>query len=571
MPSRPVKHRRASLRAAALPLVALAAGTALIVPSPGAAQVDPATIITAGWTVYTTVKSCIGNVNQNLPCLQTDGQNIRQVMKDVQSLRDEVRANNALATAQLSLVQGTLDQGFKDQLAQLLNPVTLNTRDAARSMTLLLACGEARANGAATCQGAAKADGTREIVAVQKGITYHKANLRRRVGLMSDDIKTTAALFTGTADQGPDSGLIGRVWKAAKNRQDQAAGVARTDSVVPVVTEELSSEVRAFNTAYADYLKLYGLLKPFVRGMDSARARAAGDTATADTLEAEARSMDNDVRSALRAPASENPYSMAARLATYKVPALRRGQVAFLRQSTSPPKAYIISVDDTAASGLPAGEYGGGDAYDAGDSLLRRRDIFRLGSTLVAYGTPSKLMTAMPASFPPKVNLFSKVRNWLDDDSRNAKWFPTDRWYRVRAGANPLTASPSKNASGPPWCADPISIPGMQAVGTKLASGGVVLDEAVAMRITDATPTMPSDAATSLSGLARPCNMDGIDFTAQWTANVVGPADFLWRHMFRAENAGPGAYVHTFRMADVGWVRPLSPVPPMMGWPAGVS
>ena len=203
-------------RALGVSAALLAAGAVAV---PTASAVSPTDAFKYGYEAFTKYKNCMANFDAGQPCLASDSANIRQILKDVKALRTEIAANHKAVTAQMTLLQKTLDTKVRNDYVTLLNPVTLNVPEALRAWQGMADCADARIAKKATCNGQAG-----KAVPAAQGVNEWQGALEYRAGLMSDDILSTVTVFTGSDLSGPESGLIASDWLMNKHVQDSDAG-----------------------------------------------------------------------------------------------------------------------------------------------------------------------------------------------------------------------------------------------------------------------------------------------------------------------------------------------------------
>lgn len=425
---RPPRHPASAppLKRAAVLVTATLAATAVVVPTANAIGV--LSVLQGGYTFYSQVKACKGNLDIGQPCLTSDTANIQLALKEIKALRTEIAANQKLVTAQLSLLQTTLDTKVRSDLVTLLNPVTLNVPDALVALQGMTTCIDARAKGTATCTGLS---GTQ--VPAAQGADDYQAVLIQKVGLMSDDIRSTVAVFTGSELGGQTSGLAGADWLLNKRVQDTAAGV--TDAAImgatkaPVVTAGLANATTKLVTTYCDFLEAYGALKPFVFGLNGQDAIAQATETTA--------------RDALYGSAA---FSLVSRQSEFTFPTMYPGQVAFIRAADG--KAVVVDATGANLKG----------------TTLRPADVFGLATAINAYGKATTFATNRPAAF--------------------AKGGAT---YPVRVRVNKTTVCPTsetKSCGRTPWAVNEMTT----------AKTGTVMT--TTMTLADAAPTWPAKGWT---------------------------------------------------------------------------
>ena len=406
-------------RALGVSAALLAAGAVAV---PTASAVSPTDAFKYGYEAFTKYKNCMANIDAGQPCLASDSANIRQILKDVKALRTEIAANHKAVTAQMTLLQKTLDTKVRNDYVTLLNPVTLNVPEALRAWQGMADCADARIAKKATCNGQAG-----KAVPAAQGVNEWQGALEYRAGLMSDDILSTVTVFAGSDLSGPESGLIASDWLMNKHVQDSDAGA--TDAAVtgafqaPVVTAGLGNATTKFAVTYDDYLNSYGMIKPFVAGL------------TGNAVVAEEQQRD-----VLSAMYGTDAYSAASRTRQFTLPHLAAHQIAFVNKADR--KAYVVS-----PAPLKSGY------------VLTPQTVFDLGTAINAYGKASVFMEKRPAAFPSGAGHWYPVRvlvHTVRVCPRTETWCPSDnRWFTVkqlaRSSKEYITASMKLMNARPAW------------------------------------------------------------------------------------------------------------------------
>lgn len=490
-----------------LALVAAGLSAAVLaISAQSAAAVGVTDVFKRGYEAYSKYNACMKNIDAGQPCLASDSANIRQILKDVKALRAEIQANQKAVEAQVNRLQATLDNKVRNDLVTLLNPVTLNMSSALAAYQGLSTCASNRAAGKATCPGI----GGKTEVAVTKGIADHQAVLLQKVGLMSDDIRSTTAVYTGTALGGDNSGLLAADWDMHKHVQENDAGVTDTATLsaltVPVLTPSLANATTKFATTYDDYLESYGMLKPFVAGLK-------GQDAVAEDMQADV----------LDVVYGTNPFSVASRTAQFTLPHLQPSEIAFVRETQKGKQALIVSPYPTAGN-------------RAGARILTPETMFDLGRAVDAYGTYSVFQEKRPAAFPANGWYPVQVRtHYVEVCPRTGTWCPSandEFWvHQLARSTDPKTT---------------------RAI-------------TVRMKLTNAKPTWDTKYEKTAYGT------NGVNFKKEFEHFIKGPAVFDWavatyspRNIGVYYKVGPGAWVTKWTV-PVGAAILLPSVPAMMG------
>lgn len=479
--------------------IVAAATLAISVPSASAVSVTDA--FKYGYQAYSKYNACMKNIDAGQPCLASDSANIRAILKDVKALRIEIQANQKAVEAQVNRLQATLDNKVRNDLVTLLNPVTLNMSSALAAYQGLSTCASNRAARKATCPG----PGGKGEVSVAKGIADFQAVLLQKVGLMSDDIRSTAAVYSGSAIGGDNSGLLAADWDMHKHVQENDAGVTSTPILsalkVPVLTPALANATTKFATTYDDYLESYGMLKPFVAGLK-------GQDAVAEDMQADV----------LDVVYSANPFSVASRTAQFTLPSLKTSEIAYVNTATG--QAWIISPYPEAKN-------------RKGARLLVPGDMFDLGRAVNAYGTYSVFQEKRPAAFP------------------------ADGWYPVQVKAHDVTVCPRTET----WCPSA----NREFRVHQLATGGSSRSITTAMKLTNDTPTWNNKWEKTAYGTMGVNFKKSFEYfitgpaVYDWNVARYQPSNVGIDY-----TVGPGAWVRNWN-ASVGAAVRLAVVPAMMG------
>lgn len=351
-------------RAAAVAAVAMAAAVIVV---PTASSVGVTEAFKYGFDAYSKYKTCVSNIDAGQPCLAGDSANIRQILKDVKALRAEIQRNQQAVQAQIALLQGTLDKKVRDDLVQQLDPISNNVVQALGRYEGLSTCASAGAEGKATCTGPKGATKPVPVAldAWQTALAYY-------VDLMPDDIRSAVKVFTGSDREGADSGLVAKDWLMHKRVQDQQTGVkdARILAALktPVITAGLANSATLFATTYADDLKAYGLLKPFVVGL-------AQKPVVAHEMQ----------QSVLDTVYGGDAYSVTSRVAQFSVPHLEAHEVGFVSKTDG--RARVVSVGHRFAGA-------------AGGKSLHPADVFDMAKAINAYSSVSAFRAGRPSAVP---------------------------------------------------------------------------------------------------------------------------------------------------------------------------
>lgn len=487
----PPSHRALRVSASILAAAAVAA--------PTASAVTPADAFKYGYEAFTKYRACMANIDVGQPCLASDSKNIREILKDVKALRTEIATNHKAVTTQMTLLQKTLDTKVRNDYITLLNPVTLNMQDALQALQGMNDCADARIAQKATCIGQSG-----QAVPAAQGVNAWQAALVLKAGLMSNDIRSTVAVYAGTDLAGPESGLVASDWLMNKHVQDSDAGA--TDAAVtgafqaPVVTAGLGNATTKFAVTYDDYLESYGMIKPYVDGLNG----------NVDAGEAQQNAV-------LDAVYSTGPYSAASRTKEFTLPHLDAHQIAYVSKVDR--KAYVVSASHLRNQGY----------------LLSPQTMFDLGTVINAYGTASTFMQKRPAAFPSGA----------------------EHWYPVHVGVHSVKVCPRTQLLCPS--------PNREFTVKQLGRSGKEL-MTTSMHFTNARPTWETQYESSARGTnGVNFKTDFAHFvtgpaTFDWYVSSYQPSNLGITY-----KVGLGAWVQPSQQRSPGTVVRLTPVPPMMG------
>ena len=473
----------------------LALGTVVV---PTASAVTPTDAFKYGYAAFNKYKTCMANIDVGQPCLASDSNNIREILKDVKALRAEIAVNHRAVTTQMTLLQRTLDTKVRNDYVTLLNPVTLNVPDALRAWQGMADCADARIAKKATCIGQ-----NEQAVPAAQGVNDWQAALVYRASLMSNDIRSTVAVYTGTDLAGPESGLIASDWLMNKRVQDSDAGA--TDAAVtgafkaPVVTAGLGNATTKFAVTYDDYLDSYGMIKPFVAGLTGNDVMA--------------REQERDVLSVVH---GTDPYSAASRTKEFTLPHLEARQIAYVSKADG--KAYVVSATHLRNQGY----------------LLTPQTMFDLGTVINAYGKSSTFMQKRPAAFPSG----------------------SGHWYPVHVAVHSVTVCPRTET----WC------PSTNREFTVKQLGRSSKESITAsMHLTNARPAWDKQYERSVYGTNNvDFKTDFAHFVTGPATFDWKVASYQPERLGITYKVGPGAWVIESRVQPGTLVR-LGSVPPMMG------
>jgi len=445
------------------------------------------------------------------PCVAPDSLKITEILKNVTELRKDIAANQESVNNQLGLLQKTLDQNTLLQYQTKLEPIYQNMPRALVLLNRLMECAQAAERKAATC--ANNAGNQAPVNDARKSL---EDALKYIVGLWSDDIRATAALYSGSAFGGEKSGLIGADWLMHKNDQDNNAGVTNVpvkDSMkVSVLTPGLANSTAKFASSFDDVIESYAFLKPFVAGLNGQRVKGA--------------EMQEAAQGAIYD--RTNPYSVASRTTQFTLPRLLKHEIIFINASDG--RAYAISTNRENHS------LGG---------VVEPWLMFDFGRAINAYGQASKFMQNRPAAFGK------------------------DGWYRVRAKTHRVEVCPTTTIADCQGVREGGNF-SYTRVGVNQLSRGDDTTVITRMRLTNAKPTWDSAFETSANGT------NGVNFKSDFEHFLTGPATFDWHVLGygprcwmppdrrQCSQIGPGAYVETAKMPYPARYKKLKNIPAMM-------
>jgi hypothetical protein len=366
-----MKRRAGTLLAAAGVLTALvvpaSSPAAAKQPNPSAtAAVEPLTILKAGYDAFSTFRTCLKNIDVGQPCLATDSDNIRAILKEVRQLSAQIEVHQKETRARLQLLQRTLDTSVLDEYINALRPEALNGRSALKAWERISVCMEQSTLKRKTCQGV-----NGRVKSVKAAVAGWKQELITQADFTSSNVELTGAQFAGTEDRGGENGLAYAAWILNKRLQDEQAGVTNpaqlNSKTVPVVTRQLAAAQNFFVDYYVDVLDTYGFIKPLAEGLKN-RPRVA-------------QSIQRRVQTEIYGTGQYSVATAAKRMALTR---LQTGQILY--RGAPDNKAWVVA------------DYSSVNPY----SPLQPSGVVKLANAINSYGKVSDLRASNPDSFPDK-------------------------------------------------------------------------------------------------------------------------------------------------------------------------
>jgi len=348
-------------------VVPAASSAATSEPNPSAtASVEPGSILSAGYEAFNKVKTCLKNIDVGQPCLASDSDNIRAILKEVRQLSAQIEVHQKETRARLQLLQQTLDTSVLDEYINALRPEALNGRRALKAWERISVCMEQSTLKRKTCQGV---DGS--VRPIKPAVATWKQELISQANLTSDNVELVAAQFTGTEDRGGENSLAYAAWILNKRLQDNQAGVTNpaqlNSKTAPVVTRQLAAAQNFFIDYYVDVLDTYGFIKPLAEGLKNRPTVA--------------RNLQRRVQTELY---GTGLYSVATVAKRMDLPRLETGQILY--RGAPDNKAWVV------ADYLSVNPY----------TPLQPSGVVKLANAINSYGKVSELRASNPDSFPEK-------------------------------------------------------------------------------------------------------------------------------------------------------------------------
>ena len=350
------------LTALVIPASSLAAASQ---PNPSATKsVEPLTIIKAGYDAFSKFKTCLKNIDAGQPCLASDSDNIRAILKEVRQLSAQIEQHQKETRARLQLLQQTLDTTVLDEYINDLRPEALNGRKALKAWERISVCMEQSVLKQKTCVGV-----NGQVKNIKGAVAGWKQELITQADLTSDNVEVVGAHFTGTEDRGGENGLAYSAWILNKRLQDNQAGVTNptqlNSKTAPVVTRQLAAAQNFFIDYYVDVLDTYGFIKPLAEGLKNRPTVAQG--------------LQRRVQTEIY---GTGLYSVATTAKRMSLPRLQTGQILY--RGAPEDKAWIVADYFTANPYTP----------------LQPSGVVKLANAINSYGKVSSLRASNPDSFP---------------------------------------------------------------------------------------------------------------------------------------------------------------------------
>ena len=409
-------------------------------PNPSArAAAAPLAILKTGFDAFSKFKTCLKNIDVGQPCLASDSDNIRAILKEVRQLSAQIEQHHKETTARLQLLQRTLDTTVLDGYISALRPEALNGRKALKAWERIAVCMEQSALKRTTCQGVSGG-----VKSVKAAVTGWKQELITQADLTSSNVELTGAEFTGTEDRGGENGLAYAAWLLNKRLQDEQAEANPAQlnaKTAPVVTRQLAASQNFFVDYYVDVLDAYGFIKPLSEGLKNKPTVA--------------QSLQRRVQEEIY---GTGEYSVASTAKRMLLPRLNKGEILYRGAPDS--KAHIVANHALETEFFP----------------IRYSGVVKLANAMNSYGRTSALQASNPDSFPDH-KWYSILQNIhrvkvcpREPAPRSARSItPAECNYMVNqlarsggdvryVGARPVDSKPTWNSS---WYERPVGVHGI--------------------------------------------------------------------------------------------------------------
>ena len=492
------------------------------------------TIASGAYAAYGKWKACLANREVGQPCLASDSQNIREIIKQVKGLSEQIDRNQAQALAEFDRVTKLLLAENITQRAAEIRGIQTNGNLAMRAYQALLACLETTA---ATCQPYIGGTGLEPAEPVQEAVARTQRYMLQKVKALPADIDTAAEVFTGTAQRSGGDGLADAIWRFNKQAQDTAAGITdsavKASDTVPVASKALANAQSQDIGYWSDVFTQYGYLRVVSEGLKAGQ----GGVTPADA--------DRDARSAQatvdRAIAGGGRYEVAGSVAAYDLPELRGDGQALVGDGKT---AWIVSQD--AVNPKPAGTR----ALGPNDV----RDLARLVSTYMPVQSFRQKFDAQASQWyrvrqPVKSASYTNVKLRIElgpiSDPDVFNWvIPSQdvKWLAGPESSESCVVFMRAMNERPKW---PLGRTGGFAYGPDSSK-----------------PAMPADALKTT-----------------WDTLAPGPVDYMWDERFDPKSAKAYLKAANVGLGWGGWVLcgksgiatipseyvPVTPVPIVLG------
>lgn len=490
--------------------------------------IGPGDVFSFGKSVYDKFQECLKNIEQKLPCGNSDGDNIREALKRLDAVQDRMVRDQDALQERLNELGMAITESDVRSYKKVLRSLESNSNLAMQAWVALVDCQVVQSTGGTECAEFLDDDRVRQVP-VQKGLDGNRQQFLYYAGNLPADIPSTVATYTGTTGAGDRSSLAYALWRLAKARLDADAGVSnstiRTSEFTPFVTPKMSAEVNGYLDYYTSLFQLWGNVLHTRAQLLRDEARASGSSEY-DALERTADRIEASIDRRIEATTADSVKGVEA---LYRLTRLSQGDI--MMADSNGTGAIVYSAEQ----------------FDDGDRRMRDTDVFALGQGLANFGVTSKLAQEQPEAFPS-----------------------TDRWYEVIAPVQVFGCSHAQ-----------YEIPVVALARSKRIPefAGPVTWGPVRMRLLDAKPAWDSKYMERF-----PCVYRGgpqryvVNFQESLAANVKWPATYDWNirelpvSFFYTGLGGYGAFVDRPRPDQrVNRIAEQETDNKMVRWPTGFT
>lgn len=348
-------------------------------------------IISFAKTAYDLYSACMGNIEVGQPCMNGDGDNIRQSLKELKAIQASMEANQDELMQRLGELDVSIKEARVEGYVRELRGIEVNSSLAIQAWVAYIDCLVAKSNNAPECTSFLD-DGRTRTVPVATGLSENRATFLFYANELPTSIATTVATYTGTSGSGDRNSLAYALWRLAKVELDTDADVRvsaiRTSQFTPIVTPAMASQVNRYLDYYLSLFLLYGNILETRSLLLRDEAKVAGDTPKANGHQLDADRYRANIERRIEGTSADSANGIRE---VYQLTPLAKGEIMMAN-----------------ASGTGVIIYAGDRTVD-GDRSMVSSDLSILGQGLKNYGTFSKLAAAQPGAFP------------------------TDGWYEVTA------------------------------------------------------------------------------------------------------------------------------------------
>lgn len=374
----------------------------------GAGAADPISIamkvLGGGYDVYVWISKCSANQEVGQPCTATDGDNIRETLKEVRELRAQIEANRKEASQDFDRIAELLLGQTKEIYKSRLRGMDKSGALAMKAYESLLTCAADPKDPPADAKPRPgertvdprwcvpyppnpEAPGGLEPASSTKtqagALESTRLYLLQKVSEMPGSVPEAVEAFTGSADEAYRDGLANAIWRYNKQAQDTKAGVTKPavkrSETVPLVSPELANAQSRQILYWARMFAQYGALKTTAASIQAAKIKEGTDERR--TADAAAENLFREVTQQI-----SDPTGASGREAI-------KGSASFYNLPELPEGSLLTVGGDGATTILYSGLQQGGGRF------VRPDDVRRAGVALSAYApaeTFAKNLSAMP-------------------------------------------------------------------------------------------------------------------------------------------------------------------------------